>query len=225
MINWIETEHNPYLSNPGPDAIKRLKKSHDFLVCYIHWGNEHNVFVSKEQQFAAHEYIKSGVDLVVGHHPHVPQGIEIYGDKYIAYSLGNFLFTPREFYDYLPYVIRYEDARENFLFQRTESKIGIYLTVRFSKLGFDVKENYIFRENTVPSGVPQSLQDFVDRLMMRVNYQVRQRNYQMYESERKRILLYLTLPFIARHPRYWPIFFIKLAGKKGLRALHRLFKR
>ena len=40
----------------------------------------------------AHLVVDHGADLVIGHHPHVPQGIEIYQGKIIAYSLGNFVF-------------------------------------------------------------------------------------------------------------------------------------
>ena len=39
-----------------------------------------------------HNLIDAGADLVIGHHPHVLQGIELYQNKYIVYSLGNFAF-------------------------------------------------------------------------------------------------------------------------------------
>jgi len=44
------------------------------------------------QRNYAHQAIDSGADLIIGHHPHTLQGLEIYQGKLIAYSLGNFVF-------------------------------------------------------------------------------------------------------------------------------------
>ena len=51
---------------------------------------------SSRQIEYAHEVIDAGADLVLGHHPHVLQSIEIYKDKLILYSLGNFIFDNSE---------------------------------------------------------------------------------------------------------------------------------
>ncbi|QOR36855.1 CapA family protein [Clostridium sp. 'deep sea'] len=72
--------------------IKKAKAQCDFLVVTVHWGNEFDFFPSEKQKKLAHEIIDSGADLILGHHPHVLQGIEQYKDKYIFYSLGNFVF-------------------------------------------------------------------------------------------------------------------------------------
>lgn len=72
--------------------IKKAKSECDFLVVTVHWGNEFDFFPSDKQKKLAHEMIDSGADLLLGHHPHVLQGIEQYKDKYIFYSLGNFVF-------------------------------------------------------------------------------------------------------------------------------------
>jgi poly-gamma-glutamate synthesis protein (capsule biosynthesis protein) len=45
-----------------------------------------------DQQGVAHAAVEAGADLVVGHHPHVPQEVETYEGGLIAYSLGNFVF-------------------------------------------------------------------------------------------------------------------------------------
>ena len=44
------------------------------------------------QEYAAHYMIDAGADLVIMHHPHVVQGYEIYKNRTICYSLGNFCF-------------------------------------------------------------------------------------------------------------------------------------
>ena len=58
----------------------------------FHWGNERVYKQNIYQVNVAHYAIDHGADLVVGHHPHVLQGIEKYNGKYIVYSLGNFCF-------------------------------------------------------------------------------------------------------------------------------------
>lgn len=63
-----------------------------FLLVMPHWGEEYEPKSSRRQQEYAHAIIDSGADLIVGGHPHVVQEIERYRDKYIIYSLGNFVF-------------------------------------------------------------------------------------------------------------------------------------
>ncbi len=74
------------------DIVKKLKTQSDFVVVNFHWGSEYQHKFSPLQQKYAHALIDTGADLVVGHHPHVVQGLEIYKGKSIFYSLGNFIF-------------------------------------------------------------------------------------------------------------------------------------
>lgn len=62
-------------------------------VAYIHWGVEFMPYPYSEQQKLAHYLVDIGYDLIIGVHPHVLQGCEIYKGKYIFYSLGNFVFN------------------------------------------------------------------------------------------------------------------------------------
>ena len=64
----------------------------DLVIVAFHWGSELADSPDETQVSLAHTAIDTGADLVVGHHPHVLQGIEVYKNKYIAYSLGNFCF-------------------------------------------------------------------------------------------------------------------------------------
>ena len=75
-------------------GIKQAKQKLgvDFLIVYPHWGWERNKIASDRQRRMAHLMIDSGADIIVGSHPHVTQDIEIYQDKFIFYSLGNFVF-------------------------------------------------------------------------------------------------------------------------------------
>lgn len=62
------------------------------VVVSFHWGIETEHYPNGYQKDLAHYAVDCGADLVVGHHPHVMQGIELYKDAYIIYSLGNFSF-------------------------------------------------------------------------------------------------------------------------------------
>ncbi|GMK45668.1 hypothetical protein PghCCS26_27960 [Paenibacillus glycanilyticus] len=74
-------------------AIKKAKEKADLVVVMVHWGIEKAETPEQYQRDFAREYIDSGADLVIGSHPHVLQGFEQYKGKWIAYSLGNFIFS------------------------------------------------------------------------------------------------------------------------------------
>lgn len=62
------------------------------VIVSFHWGMEKENYPNDNQKNLAHSAIDNGADLVLGHHPHVLQGIEKYKGKNIVYSLGNFCF-------------------------------------------------------------------------------------------------------------------------------------
>lgn len=73
--------------------LEKLKsRDPDIIIASFHWGAENAIKANKDQIALAHSAIDSGADLVIGHHPHVLQGIEKYKGKYIVYSLANFCF-------------------------------------------------------------------------------------------------------------------------------------
>ncbi|ETP72367.1 Bacterial capsule synthesis protein [Lachnospiraceae bacterium JC7] len=74
------------------EKIKTAKEQADFVVVYVHWGEERKEYPNEVQKTLAHDIVDAGADLVIGAHPHVLQGIEYYRDVPIAYSLGNFVF-------------------------------------------------------------------------------------------------------------------------------------
>lgn len=73
--------------------VKKAKKNGAKLVLVsFHWGIERDAFPMNKQTSYAKAAIDAGADLILGHHPHVLQGISKYKGKYIVYSLGNFCF-------------------------------------------------------------------------------------------------------------------------------------
>lgn len=75
--------------------IRELRNKVDVLIVSLHWGMEYSMAPAQKQREEAHQIIDWGADLILGHHPHVMQGIEIYKGKVIAYSLGNFVFDQK----------------------------------------------------------------------------------------------------------------------------------
>ena len=65
----------------------------DFRIVFVHWGNEFINYPYLDQKAFAHFMVDCGADLIVGMHPHVLQGYEIYHGKHIFYSLGNCVFN------------------------------------------------------------------------------------------------------------------------------------
>lgn len=73
--------------------IESLKEQGaQLIIASFHWGIERTNVPNEIQVDLAHSAIDHGADLVLGHHPHVLQGIETYKGKNIVYSLGNFCF-------------------------------------------------------------------------------------------------------------------------------------
>jgi gamma-polyglutamate biosynthesis protein CapA len=74
------------------EIIRKAKEKVDILIVSFHWGEEYKNLANERQRKLAKIAIDSGADLVIAHHPHVIQNIEKYKDKFIFYSLGNFIF-------------------------------------------------------------------------------------------------------------------------------------
>ncbi|MDY6794605.1 MAG: CapA family protein [Actinomycetota bacterium] len=72
--------------------IASLKRECDSIIVSLHWGTENVFYPSPQQIETAHALIDAGADVILGHHPHVVQGLEPYKRGLIAYSLGNFQF-------------------------------------------------------------------------------------------------------------------------------------
>lgn len=74
------------------EALRKLKSQADFIVVTMHAGVEYTRKPAQSQIDFAHTAIDNGADIVIGAHPHWIQTFEQYKDKFIFYSLGNFIF-------------------------------------------------------------------------------------------------------------------------------------
>jgi len=89
------------------NAIREAKQKADFVLVINHGGNEYNPLPSPRVVGLYRTFTMLGADVVIGMHPHCPQGTEVYENKPIAYSTGNFFFyDPSEgaswYYGYVP---------------------------------------------------------------------------------------------------------------------------
>ena len=75
--------------------LRLARKLSDLCVASVHWGNELQEWVSPKQRNLAEWLVSNGADLLLGHHPHVPQSAACVGGKPVFYSLGNHLFDQK----------------------------------------------------------------------------------------------------------------------------------
>lgn len=99
--------------------VAEVKEKCDYCVVVVHGGEEFSQIPLPYARDKYKRYLKFGADIVVGHHPHVPQNYETFGKKIIFYSLGNFIFDT----DY----------------QRTQrnTDIGVLVKINFDKSGYN----------------------------------------------------------------------------------------
>lgn len=72
--------------------VLAARQQADIVLVSFHWGQEGKTELRDYQTRLGHIAIDAGADVVIGHHPHILQGIEQYKDGVILYSLGNFTF-------------------------------------------------------------------------------------------------------------------------------------
>jgi len=93
-IVYIESEAGPAYASTEEIVrkIEKIRDKVDFVIVSFHWGSEFNRYPRIDHVEKAHRIIDAGADLILGHHPHVLQSVEIYKERPIIYSLGNFVF-------------------------------------------------------------------------------------------------------------------------------------
>lgn len=74
------------------ELIRDAGKEADFVIAAFHWGLSQSRALTRSQLTLGRAAVDAGARLVVGHHPHVLQGVEVYKRSLILYSLGNFVF-------------------------------------------------------------------------------------------------------------------------------------
>jgi poly-gamma-glutamate capsule biosynthesis protein CapA/YwtB (metallophosphatase superfamily) len=105
---YVHTRAWPEDVETAQAAVRNARALADFVIVSMHWGvpplwrAPSQRDLACYQQPVGHALIQAGADLVVGHHPHSLQGIEVYRGRPIFYSLGNFLFGSQDGDVYAP---------------------------------------------------------------------------------------------------------------------------
>ncbi|NLW56184.1 MAG: hypothetical protein GX050_06150 [Firmicutes bacterium] len=94
--HWIATAELPGVVPARADYLRkdvaRMREQADLVFVSLHWGREYQHEPTQKQRILGQTALAAGADLVIGHHPHVIQGVEFGSKGVIAYSLGNFIF-------------------------------------------------------------------------------------------------------------------------------------
>ena len=102
LENYSYLPDRPCVSQEPEDSlvarIRRLRANDPRAVIVVcpHWGGEHTLRPIPAQIETAHRIIDAGADLIVGHHTHTLQTIEVYRGRRIYYSIGNFIFDQQK---------------------------------------------------------------------------------------------------------------------------------
>jgi poly-gamma-glutamate synthesis protein (capsule biosynthesis protein) len=112
----------------SPEQIKQAKENgSDFVLVYIHYGNEYSRSPNDNQINISHKAIDAGADAVVGAHAHVTQGVELYKDRPIYYNLGNFMFDQSRSDTHIAYMVKFNLEKDNVTATVYPVYIGGYL--------------------------------------------------------------------------------------------------
>ena len=82
---------NMYSDEKAKNDIDKIRDNVDLIIVSMHWGEEYINNPNVEQKRIANYLSSLGVNLIIGHHPHVVQPISYINDTLVIYSLGNFI--------------------------------------------------------------------------------------------------------------------------------------
>lgn len=123
------------------DMGERVEEAHREglrTVVHIHWGNEYEPLPNSVQRETARMLVEKGADLIIGHHPHVIEPVEMVQGTAVFYSLGNFVFD--------------QDTVE------TQTGYAVEEQVLLSGEGELLRERYVIHPYRILSHVPTLLE-------------------------------------------------------------------
>lgn len=120
-ILYIPTDLNDKRMQKFLRHIERLRKELDFLIVSAHWGPNWGYTPPEEHRIIGHALIDAGADLIFGHSAHVFRGIEVYKNRPIIYSAGDFID------DYAVDEVEKNDESFIFILEKQDSRLKLYL--------------------------------------------------------------------------------------------------
>jgi poly-gamma-glutamate synthesis protein (capsule biosynthesis protein) len=169
--NWLEAKAD----NPGillandprlPEIIKRAKIKCDVLIVSFHFGAEYKTIHNSRQEMLAHTAIDNGADMIIGHHPHVIEDVEIYKGKTIVYSLGNFIFDQYFSRDTMRGML-FSATFEGSELINTEEKI-ITLNKKFQPEGIFTKSEIREKDEVESGNCPNPTKEYFDMSLLNI---------------------------------------------------------
>jgi poly-gamma-glutamate capsule biosynthesis protein CapA/YwtB (metallophosphatase superfamily) len=94
-FGYARTKLVPALGKRALEAVRAYRSKGDITIVSVHHGKEYKHLPSRGKAGSFRKYIDAGADIVLGHHPHVVQGVEAYKKGLIFHSLGNFSFASK----------------------------------------------------------------------------------------------------------------------------------
>lgn len=157
-----------------------IKKQCDFVIVLSHAGLEHYQIPQKEWRHRYKQLCDLGADVILGSHPHVPQGYETYKDSIIFYSLGNFYFDSKNYID------------------KEDRSYSVMLTLeKNKKINFDLVFHH--KENSLVQLSPKEKKIDIESLnhKLEIPYEKlhNEMSLQVYNQKVKKVLTYSLLPF------------------------------
>ncbi|SNC68258.1 capsule synthesis protein PGA_cap [Marinobacter sp. es.048] len=188
------------------EAKELRQQCSGFLICSMHWGLEFLDYPGPDQVELAHLLIDAGVDVILGHHPHVLQPVERYKDGLIFYSLGNFAF------DLWP--------RATKLTTIAKVKLVKGVMPDYECVPVEIRDDF-----TLAIASPSAAEEIGnllswERYMALPDKPVDEQDYYLrYRNERKKFRYSSYQYFLKNAFRYPPWFFIQSLARTGLRRL------
>jgi len=127
--NWTFLENQPCVCEESIETIaERIEKmktedENAVVIVQLHWGAEHTLKPMILQKQQAYQLIDAGADVIVGHHPHTIQTVELYKKKPIYYSIGNFIFDQKKPINSKGLLVSLEIDKSNILSTQIEIEI------------------------------------------------------------------------------------------------------
>lgn len=157
----------------GPDSydvekicslIKQQRNQYNHTIVYPHWGTELVEIPDTEDAVNARKFIDAGATAVIGHHPHISQGIETYRNGLIAYSLGSFIYIPDQ-------ELGYSKSQKN-----RDISICLQIELDEQRLMSHTAHYYRYQpQSLIPEPIPfNSVKDYAEYLNQNIhNYKIR----------------------------------------------------
>ena len=191
--NYLENKIGyPWLfSSKLVEKIQFLKSKNHTVILSVHAGLEMEYIPLKQFRVKYKELCNAGVDVIIGHHPHVPQGIEKHNNSLIFYSLGNFYFDYGEFKkssdDSFSVTIKLENDKIDYDIHYHKKIDGICSIVSKEEVNFSINNlNLLLGDNY----------DKTHNYMVKNNYKIYKKYYRYSMGLPEKIDIYSVSKFI-----------------------------